>query len=458
MIALCTYSLEKCGASEILDVVANHEFALIRRSGRWELIGSAGRRRLEDDLDRMRDQSNKELEAMKRLHRISLRSIKGDELIPLLEEIIEAAIFITEADMGNIQLYDPISGTLKIVAHRGFNKEFLDHFNEVHKGQASCGAASQRRERVIVKDVTKDPIFANTNDLPIMLSVGARAVQSTPLFSRSGELLGMISTHYRTTCIPDERDLRLIDLLARQTADIIMHNKAEEEIRRSNNELQQFAYVASHDLQEPLRMVSAYLGLLEKKYGDKLDGDAKQYMDFAIEGGVRARDLIRDLLEYSRVNSQGKEFDITDMNNVIRKVLENLSVRIADENAIVIFNPLPKIVADEVQMTQLMQNLIGNAIKFHGDDSPKVNISYQGKGNEWLFSVRDNGIGIDDAYKDNVFVLFRRLHSQEEYDGTGIGLAIAKKIVEKHGGRIWFDSELGKGTTFFFTMPKRCDP
>ena len=199
-----------------------------------------------------------------------------------------------------------------------------------------------------------------------------------------------------------------------------------KKLERSNAELQQFAYVASHDLQEPLRMVTAYLGLLERKYPDQLDGKAKQYMDYAIEGGLRAKDLINDLLEFSRVDTQDKEFQRTDMEEVLNIVLENLSLRIKEEKASIVRDRLPTILADEVQMMQLLQNLVGNALKFHRNEPPIVHIAYRDHGNEHLFSVKDNGIGIDPAYKDKVFILFQRLHPREKYEGTGIGLAIAK--------------------------------
>ena len=217
--------------------------------------------------------------------------------------------------------------------------------------------------------------------------------------------------------------------------DITERKRTEDELIRSNTELQQFAYVASHDLQEPLRMVTAYLGLLEKKYGDQLDGDAKKYMDFAIDGGLRAKDLVRDLLEISRVDSQAKPMTRTDMNGVMDNVCNNLTVQINEEHASVTNDPLPTIMADEAQMTILLQNLVTNAIKFHGDREPKVHVSCEDKGDRWIFAVEDNGIGIDQQYKDKVFVLFQRLHTRDKYEGTGIGLAIAKKIVERHGGR-----------------------
>ena len=223
----------------------------------------------------------------------------------------------------------------------------------------------------------------------------------------------------------------------------------------SNKELQQFAYVASHDLQEPLRMVTAYLSLLEKRYADQLDGKAKQYMDLAIDGGLRAKQLIHDLLEFSRIDSQAKEFQEVSMEEVLGKTLDNLAVIIREKKAVISHEPLPTIKGDDLQMIQVMQNLIANAIKFRGEDPPRIHISCDDEGDQWRIAVQDNGIGIDKQYQDKIFVLFQRLHTKEEYEGTGIGLAICKKIVERHGGRIWFDSRPGSGTTFYFTMPKR---
>ncbi len=237
-------------------------------------------------------------------------------------------------------------------------------------------------------------------------------------------------------------------------SDVTERKKAENELIRSNSELQQFAYVASHDLQEPLRMVTIYLGLLEKKYADQLDEKAKQYMDFAIDGGLRAKDLINDLLDFTRVDSQARPITRTDMEKVLEKVLTGLSIKIKEEHATITHDELPTIYADEVQIMQVLQNLISNAIKFHGDEAPIVNIGCEDMGDRFLFSVSDNGIGIDPQYKDKVFVLFQRLQTRDKYEGTGIGLAIAKKVVERHGGKIWFESEVGKGTTFYFTIPE----
>ncbi len=236
--------------------------------------------------------------------------------------------------------------------------------------------------------------------------------------------------------------------------DITERKEMEEDLKRSNAELQQFAYVASHDLQEPLRMVTAYLTLLDKRYKGQLDEKARQYMQFAIDGGLRAKDLVQDLLAFSRVDMHVSPTQLTSMEAVLDKTLDNLSVRIKELNASVSHDPLPTILADELQMVQVMQNLISNAIKFHGAERPIVHISCKDGGQEWIFSIHDNGIGIDPRYKEKIFILFQRLHSTQEYEGTGIGLAISKKIVERHGGKIWFESLPGRGTTFYFTIPK----
>ena len=237
--------------------------------------------------------------------------------------------------------------------------------------------------------------------------------------------------------------------------DITERKKIEDELRRSNIELQQFAYVASHDLQEPLRMVINYLSLLKLRYKDRLDPKAEEYINFAVEGGTRMRELIDDLLEYSRIDTMGKDFAPVNMNDVVSKTLSLLKVPIGESEAEIVVDDLPDITADESQMMQVMQNLIGNAIKFRGPERPKIRISAKRGEREWTFAVEDNGIGLNMKYADRIFQVFQRLHSKEEYPGTGIGLAIAKKIVERHGGRIWVVSEEGKGATFLFTLPIR---
>jgi signal transduction histidine kinase len=245
--------------------------------------------------------------------------------------------------------------------------------------------------------------------------------------------------------------------LVRDNRDLALSRKALEEsiaeLARSNADLQQFAYVASHDLKEPLRMVASYTQLLARRYKGKLDSDADEFIRYAVDGANRMQWLINDLLAYSRVTVQDKVFEAVDCNSVLEEVLSDLRVAVEESRAVVIRDPLPTVMADRVQLGQLFQNLIGNAIKFHGKEAPQVYVSAERRPTEWLFSVRDNGVGLDPEYAERIFVIFQRLHNREEYPGTGIGLAICKKIVERHGGRIWVVSQTGQGATFHFTLP-----
>jgi signal transduction histidine kinase len=229
--------------------------------------------------------------------------------------------------------------------------------------------------------------------------------------------------------------------------------KALLDLQRSNQDLEQFAYVASHDLQEPLRMVASYTELLAQRYEGELDAKAQSYIHYAVDGATRMQGLINDLLTYSRVNTQGRPLEPTDLHVVLGEALRNLASATRESGAIVTNDDLPSVRVDPVQLQQVFQNLIGNAIKFRGKVSPHIHVSAREEGGEWLFSVKDNGIGIDAKHAEKLFVIFQRLHTREEYPGTGIGLAVCKRIVERHGGRIWFESEPGKGSTFYFTLP-----
>lgn len=225
------------------------------------------------------------------------------------------------------------------------------------------------------------------------------------------------------------------------------------ELERSNSELQQFAYVASHDLQEPLRMISSYVQLLERRYKGKLDDDADEFIAYAVDGAKRMQGLISDLLQLSRFGTRERSLGAVDCEVVLDQALANLQTSIAACCAQVTHGPLPTVRADSTQLIQLFQNLVGNALKFRGTETQNIHVSAEPKNGKWLFSVRDNGIGIDPEHSDRIFGIFQRLHGRGEYPGTGIGLAICKKIVEGHGGQIWVDSEAGKGATFFFTLP-----
>lgn len=225
------------------------------------------------------------------------------------------------------------------------------------------------------------------------------------------------------------------------------------ELTRSNNDLQQFAYVASHDLQEPLRIVASFTQLLARRYKGKLDDDADEFINFAVEGARRMQRLIKDLLAYSRLSSEARTFEPVDCSVVLQQVLSDLRMAIDEVNAVVTIGPMPTVMADGAQLIQVFQNLLSNALKFCAKTAPSVQVAAERRAGEWLFSVRDNGIGLDPQYADRIFVIFQRLHNREEYPGTGIGLAICKRIVERHGGRIWVTSQVGEGSTFYFTLP-----
>ncbi len=243
------------------------------------------------------------------------------------------------------------------------------------------------------------------------------------------------------------------DITARKKADD-ERIRYTEDLKRSNQDLQQFAYVASHDLQEPLRMITSYLQLIERRYTDRLDADANDFIRFAVDGAKRLQSLIIGLLEYSRIGTHGKPFEKIEMKNVVARVLTDLKIQIAETGTVVTSGEMPAVTADRIQMSRLFQNLIQNSIKFRrAGTNPVIDISSEKKDNEYTFRVRDNGIGIEKQYFDRIFTIFQRLHSQDEYPGTGIGLSLSKRIVERHGGRIWIESDYGEGTSFYFTLP-----
>jgi PAS domain S-box-containing protein len=244
------------------------------------------------------------------------------------------------------------------------------------------------------------------------------------------------------------------------TRDITERKRAEEELEararkleKSNAELEQFAYVASHDLQEPLRMVSSYTQLLARRYRGQLDETADEFIGYAVDGASRMQVLIKDLLTYSRVGTRDKELVPTNLTVVFDAAESNLRTAIEESGATVTSDQLPTVMGNDVQLTQLFQNLIANAIKFRDEEPPEVHVGAERRDGNWLFSVRDNGIGLDPQYADRIFVIFQRLHDRTAYSGTGIGLAVCKKIVEQHGGRIWVESKPEGGSTFYFTLP-----
>jgi PAS domain S-box-containing protein len=272
-----------------------------------------------------------------------------------------------------------------------------------------------------------------------------------PVYGPDGQFLGRRGSNRDIT------DRKTFEMELQEAHDTLEQrvNERTAELQRSNADLEQFAYISSHDLQEPLRMVASYVQLLERRYKGKLDSDADEFIGYAVDGATRMQALINDLLVLSRVGTRGKPMEPVKMSQVVAQAAANLQVAINESGAEVRCSDLPDINGDFTQLVQLFQNLIGNAIKFRGDGMPVVEISVAKDEAGWLFRVQDNGIGIHSAYFDRIFLVFQRLHSRQDYPGTGIGLAICKKIVERHAGRIWVESEPGQGTTFCFTIPSR---
>lgn len=265
-------------------------------------------------------------------------------------------------------------------------------------------------------------------------------IQDKLVLDDSGNITGIRST------LQDISDLKKAERKLQKTAN---------DLQRSNEELEQFAYVASHDLQEPLRMVASYVQLLEKRYTDKLDEDAKEFINFAVDGAKRMQGLINALLMYSRVGTRSKPFEEVDADKLVRQVLSDLVFKIEETKAEINIAQLPKVYADPTQLGQVFQNLIGNAIKFHGENNPKIEISFKDNQDSIQFTIKDNGIGIEEEYRERIFMVFQRLHTRQEYEGTGIGLAVCKKIVERHGGKIWTDPNPDGGSIFYFTIQKK---
>ena len=322
-----------------------------------------------------------------------------------------------------------------------------------------------RGRAVWFPDVTRVPGFRRGE---IAARAGLHCAFAFPVIV-GDQPLGVIELFGRHIEEPDEALLQVVQAIGNQIGQFVARRQAEaairaanaelerqaEDLARSNAELQQFAYVASHDLQEPLRMVSSYTQLIVKRYGGQLDNDAKEFMEFIVDGAARMKRLIEDLLAYSRVGTRGQGFQLTECETALKKALINLRGSIEASGATITYGPLPIFNADASQLTQLFQNLIGNAIKFKDAEGPRIHVSAEETDDAWVLCVKDNGIGIDPQYFERIFVLFQRLHGKAEYPGTGIGLAICKKIIDRHGGRIWVESEPGHGSTFCCSLPKK---
>ncbi|MGI8407257.1 MAG: sensor histidine kinase, partial [Actinomycetota bacterium] len=308
-----------------------------------------------------------------------------------------------------------------------------------------------------VTDVTSDENFTRKKTAA---DAGLRAAFAFPLLVGE-EIVGILEFFSSRSLKPDEEMLQVMGPVGAQLGRVVERHRAavdlarnRDELARSNADLEQFAYVASHDLQEPLRMVSSYMQLLSRKYKGKLDSEADEFITYAVDGALRMQTLIQALLSFSRVGRQGTARERVDISEAVAVTKENLQVAISESGATILHDELPQVAGDPPQLLQLFQNLIGNALKFRGEDAPVVRISAAMNDDEdWTFSVEDNGIGIDPQYADRIFLLFQRLHARDEYEGTGIGLSVCRKIVEHHGGKIWVDDKHQGGTAMRFTLP-----
>jgi signal transduction histidine kinase len=385
-----------------------------------------------------------------------------------LEEILAA----TEFDAGFIRIVEEKTGALQLRAHKGVSEESVADLGSAsahEDGAASRVVASAKSLVLGAIQSGSDPSIH-----PVIYRENLDTMVWIPL--AVGEtVLGVLALGSRHPITPVESVVELLEVIAGEIGVTIMNAQLYEEVMaakgevdrvnndlvrktmelsRSNAELEQFAYVASHDLQEPLRMVSSYTQLLAKRYKEKFDADADEFIGYVVDGVTRMQRLINDLLAYSRVGRRGEVFKPIDCGTVVEAALKNLKVAIEESGAVVTHDPLPTVMADGGQLGQLFQNLIGNALKFRNEEPPRVHVTSERNGREWVFSVRDNGIGIDPQYAERIFMIFQRLHTREEYSGTGIGLAVCKKIVERHGGRIWVESKPGEGAIFHFTFPR----
>jgi signal transduction histidine kinase len=442
--------------------------AVVRHADRIMKRQEAERQLAEDDLAGRTKELQRSYADIQTLHEIGRLILQRTDQEGALEQILARCMEARAFDIGIVRLLEPGTQNYRVGAHLGYRSgaNVDSHHERLNDGATLRLTAKMMAVR---EPVVEENVQAGSG-LRTFKREGVQAAVVVPVRAEE-QILGILQLGSRRARKFQAEELRflanvgnLIGIAAQKTHmfEAVWQAKGEleltvKELERSNLELQQFAYVASHDLQEPLRMITGYTNLLARRYKGKLDPSADEFIGYAVDGANRMRVLINDLLTYSRVHSQQKKSAPTDCEMVLTHTLMGLQMAVQESAAKISHDPLPTILGDDVQLTQLFQNLIGNAIKFRGADTPLVHIGCERRADCWLFSVRDNGIGIDPQHAERIFVIFQRLHHREAYPGTGIGLAVCKRIVERHGGRIWTESEVAKGSTFYFTLPA-CDP
>ena len=416
---------------------------------------------------------------------LQLSQMTAESLKQLTDFALEAAVALTESEIGYLAFLneDETVLTMHSWSHQAMKECAIIDKPIVYPVEKTglWGEAVRQRKAIITNDYNApNPLKKGHPEG----HVPVRRHMNTPIFD-GNKIVAVAGVGNKATPY-NEADARQLTLLMQGMWRLMERRRAEEELRRhrdnleelvqertnelqtanehlremtdalarSNAELEQFAYVASHDLREPLRMVTSFVQMLHRRYHDKLDKDANSYIGFAVDGAQRMEQLIIDLLQYARVGTRGKELVPVDCNKIVQTVLQDLNIAIHESHTTVSINgSLPTVQGDDVQLTQLFQNLIANAIKFRKpDEPPRIEISASRNEHEWTFNVRDNGIGIEPGFFEKIFVIFQRLHARDKYPGTGIGLAVCKRIVERHGGRIWVESEPGHGSIFHFTL------
>ena len=421
MIAMCTYSIDKCNASEIIEVVNNHEFALVKRQGEWTQFESTKKKKMKQALN---DNEQRFAEA-KRIFDVL-------ETLPTMICLLTPDYHVKFANRAFRDKFGESEGRhcYDYCFGRTEPCDFCESYKVLETGQPHQWEVKAPDGSIIE---AYDFPFTDVDGTPLILEMDVDVTEQRQTQNALKKINETLEEQVK------ERTQEL--------------SKSNIELKRSNKELKQFAYISSHDLQEPLRMVTSFTQLLERRYKGQLDNEADDYIEFIVEGAHRMKYLIDDLLAFSRLNTQAKELESVELENVIDDVLSNLSVTIKENKACITYDPLPTVNADKTQMMQVFQNLVANAIKFQGSNPPKIHISAHKDEKEWKFAVTDNGIGIDPEYQKQIFEVFKRLHTREEYPGSGIGLSVSQKIIRRHGGNIWVESELGKGSTFYFTIP-----